>query len=194
MKTNNKTIGVTKKFLSVFSVLLFFSNCGKECKTHTYNNYVEESYLPDIIPYSDTSTRLFLKNKTDTLLFKSSGLNNQIIQDGGGAESCDLYNLQKINLKMSTSDSAFFDIAYYTIKNGISRVKINIFENVETNEYGYYDFKDFSPPIQSFTILNIKYDTVIILYSTDKSGAIYLKPKFGVVKFQTPTNIYELIK
>ena len=182
------------KLLTLITILLFFSNCSKDCKPETFNKNVNESYLPDIMPYSDTSTRLFLKNRKDTLLFKSLGINKQIIKDDDNVEGCDIYNLEELTLLMSASDTDYFLIKYYAIRDGVPSVKIRIGNSMETSEYPYNNFRRYYPPIISIDILNTRYDTVNILNTYNNLCTIYSKPKIGILKFQTPTNVYELIK
>jgi hypothetical protein len=150
--------------------------------------------LPDIIPYSDTSTRLFLKNGKDTLLFKSLGINKQIIKDDDNVEGCDINNLENLTLIMKASDTDYFEIKYYaTKKEGtLATIRVNQDGITKPNDYG--NFRYYYPPITSVDILFTSYDTVNVIYSSNNLCTIYTKPKIGILKFQTPTNVYELIK
>lgn len=70
----------THILLSLAVLLLLWSACKPSCPDPGNQvNYVDKTYLPDIIPYSDTSTALFLKNGKDTLLFKSQGLKESYV-------------------------------------------------------------------------------------------------------------------
>ena len=204
LKTNKTQIIMKQitKLLFLFTTLVLFGNCAKdECQGSTYNKNVDESYLPDIIPYSDTSTRLFLKNGRDTLLFTSQGLKEEIVKDYSGEGTCDTYNLQRFSLKMAASDTDFFEIKYYTTrKGGFSRVNFNLLSGVnyeETDEFDYSGFRNYYKylPIVKLTILNNVYDTVYAVPLFDENfQELLVKTKIGVLKIKTSRTTYELIK
>ncbi|MFA9214087.1 MAG: hypothetical protein ACEQSR_09630 [Candidatus Methylacidiphilales bacterium] len=180
---------------------ILINACSKGCPdSKPIERGVDKSYLPYIIPYSDTSTRLFLKNGKDTLLFKSQGLKETKTLQGSGEGSCDRYNLQEYTLKMAGSDTDYFRINYYGRKLGDPMVNFEVFNSKEliiTDVYQYfYDyFKTYinSKPINKINILNNVYDSVNILkpYS---NLTIYTKPETGIIKIQTNNVLYELIK
>lgn len=105
----------TKPLTILLFAILLINACSKDCTEKTINKYVDQSYLPYIIPYSDTSTRLFLKNGTDTLLFKSQGL-KETVNDYYNTFRCETFKLQQYSLKMAASDTDYFRISYYVIK------------------------------------------------------------------------------
>jgi len=184
------------KLLNLIIALSLFSNCLKEdCDNSTENKYVDKNYLPYIIPYTDTSTRLFLKNGKDTLLFKSQGLNETIeIEKGNDIGNCKTYKLQQYSLKMAASDTDFFEVSFFA--------KVN-----STLNYGKYNFNDqfmskeifddalvlYYPPVIKINILNSVYDTVNVV-SLKPNGNIYSKKYIGIIKIETSNSIYELIK
>jgi hypothetical protein len=192
----------TKPLTILLFAILLINACGKEgCPdSKPIEKGVDKSYLPYIIPYSDTSTRLFLKNGTDTLVFKSQGLKETKILYGPIAESCDKYNLQQISLKMAANDTDFFQINFYARKLGDPMVNFEIVNSKEviiTDVYQYfYDyFKIYinSKPINKINILNFTYDSVNIL-KPYPNLSIYTKPNVGIIKIETSNNIYELVK
>jgi hypothetical protein len=183
-------------YLVLFSILI--NACGKEgCPdSKPIEKGVDKSYLPYIIPYSDTSTRLFLKNGKDTLLFKSQGLKETITNEQAGEGSCDQYNLQQYSLKMAASDTDYFLINYYATKFGSL---YNDYEIISGNNYSKSesdlsrDFVNYFPTIEKITILNNSYDS--IRNYTNSFGDIFIaRPKTGVLKIQTKNVLYELIK
>lgn len=184
----------------IYSVLLsiLITACGKEgCPdSKPIEKGVDKSYLPYIIPYSDTSTHLFLKNGKDTLLFKSQGLKETKISESWGGGGCDLYNLQQYSLKMAASDTDYFLINYYADRDG---TLFNDYEIVNGNNYSqskYYlsdDFVNYFPTVQTTVILNNNYDSIKSL--TNSYGDVFIaRPKTGVLKIQTKRVLYELIK
>ncbi|MBJ7427621.1 MAG: hypothetical protein JHD28_01475 [Bacteroidia bacterium] len=202
MKILNQTVGMnTKTFSILLFAILLINACGKDCPdSKPIEKGVDKSYLPYIIPYSDTSTRLFLKNGTDTLVFKSQGLKETKTVRSAGGESCDKYNLQQLSLKMAASDTDFFEVNYYARWQGDPMVNfevVNSKEVIKTDVYQYfYDyFKIYinSKPINKTIILNTTYDSVNILkpYS---NLTIYTKPNVGIIKIETSNSTYELIK
>ncbi|MES2725471.1 MAG: hypothetical protein V4643_00120 [Bacteroidota bacterium] len=165
-------------------------NCGD---TDTATNYVDQAYLPDIIPYGDTSTARFLRNGTDTLVFKSQGLKETFISGTTLSSDCPKNTKnQQFSLRMAASDTDFFDILFYAINTGVPRVKIKINNSVETNDYTFNSFRRYYPPILQVNILNHSYDTVMKLPET-VINEFYLKPKFGLLKVKTSAVMYELI-
>jgi len=182
------------KLLFLFTTLVLFGNCAKdECQGSTYNKNVDKSYLPDIIPYSDTSTALFLKNGKDTLLFKSQGLREETVKDYSGEGSCDTYNLQQFSLKMVASDTDFFEIKYYATRKVGKVVTIGVNDYDKTKEYDYSNFRYYYPPIIKIEILKNSFDKVLVVPLT-VTGNLYIKPKQGILKIEASFNTYELIK
>lgn len=181
-------------YLVLLSILI--NACSKGCpESKPIERGVDKSYLPYIIPYSDTSTRLFLKNGKDTLIFKSQGLKETITNELYG-ESCENYNIQQYSLKMAASDTDYFLINYYADRDG---TLFNDYEIVNGNNYSkskYYlsdDFVNYFPTVKSTVILNNNYDSIKSL--TNSFGDIFIaRPKIGVLKIQTKNVLYELIK
>jgi hypothetical protein len=186
------------KLLNLIIALSLFSNCLKEdCDNSTENKYVDKNYLPYIIPYTDTSTRLFLKNGKDTLLFKSQGLKETIeVQIGNDIGNCKTYKLQQYSLKMAASDTDFFEVKYYADKDGTLYNNYEIINGInfsKTKTYLSDDYVNYFPIIYNTTILNNRYDS--IKTSTNSSNEIVIsKPKIGVLKIKTANVLYELIK
>ena len=185
---------ITKLF-TIISLICFISSCRQNCPDpSTKTTYVDRGYLPDIIPYSDTSTRLFLKNGKDTLLFKSQGL-NQSFEEGSTTNTGDCvehYKNENLRLRMAASDTDFFDIIYSAKMGASSQVKISLNNKTITRGYLYFDFRKPYPPIVNVTVLNNKYDTVFQL--VDEYMEVYIKPKFNVLKLRSSEVTYELIK
>ncbi len=185
------------KLLTLFTTLLLFSNCTKdECQGNTYNLNVNKNYTPYIIPYSDTSTRLFLKNGKDTLLFKSQGLLKGSSQQVSGEEGCDTYNLEWLSLTMVATDTDYFQINYYADKYGTLSNNYKIVSGVKyLYSYPYLsnDYVHYFPTVKKITVLNINYDSIKIITSSYNDSVIS-KPKLGVIKIKTLNKVYELIK
>ncbi|MFZ4799145.1 MAG: hypothetical protein ACOYMA_16715 [Bacteroidia bacterium] len=154
-------------------------------------SYVDRGYLPFIIPYNDTSTRLFLKNGKDTLLFKSKGLKESYISGSSLKGDCPYhYENQQYTLRMAASDTDFFQINYYATIDESSKVLFytNFHETQKTDLSWFIKYK----VVQSLVVLNKTYDSVSIS-TNNYQDKIYSKLKFGVVKIEN-NNIYELIK
>ena len=141
----------TKPLTILLFAILLINACSKDsCDDSTKNLYVDKTYLPYIIPYSDTSTRLFLKNGKDTLLFKSKGLEEttNFYQESAINGLCRKYNMQKLSLTMAASDTDFFEVNYYadySDEYGTGFVKINIsdfFETKPLSDFSYNRFID----------------------------------------------------
>lgn len=188
----------TKAFTILLFAILLINACGKEgCPdSKPIEKRVDKSYLLYIIPYSDTSTRLFLKNGTDTLVFKSQGLKETITNEQASEGGCDKYNLQQYSLKMSANDTDYFRINYYSDKFGTLK---NDYEIISGNYYSvskYYlsdAFIIYFPTVKSTEVLNNNYDSIRSL--TNSYGDTFIaRPKTGVIKIQTKNVLYELIK
>jgi len=198
MKILNQAVGMNTKPLTIllFAILLI-NACSKDgCPgSNPTESGVNKSYLPYIIPYSDTSTRLFLKNGTDTLVFRSQGLEERKINETFG-ENCDSYNLQQYSLKMAASDTDYFRINYYAEKFGTLKNDYFIISgNYQSkSEYYYSDvFIEYFPTVKTTVILNNNYDSIRFL--TNFFGDTFIiRPKTGILKIQTKNVLYELIK
>jgi hypothetical protein len=183
----------TTKLITLIFALLLFSNCLKEdCDNSTENKYVDKNYLPYIIPYSDTSTRLFLKNGKDTLLFKSQELKETIeIEKGNDIGNCKTYKLQQYILKMAASDTDFFEVKYFAITTNVPKVQYSCYYTV-TNKIDDSRYINFFQ-LKQLEVLNHIYDSVSI--SPNKYGdTVYTSTKFGVLRIKALNNIYQLIK
>jgi len=188
------------KLLALFTALILFSNCSKDkCQGSIYNKYLDKSYLPDIIPYSDTSTAFFLKNGRDTLLFTSQGLKEETVKYYSSEGTCDTYNLQKFSLTMAASDTDYFQINYCADRQLVPLVNFIVLsgENYyETREFSYSAFRNYiKSSIVKVTILNNVYDSVFSLPQLEEDfQELIVKPKIGVLKIKTLRTTYELIK
>jgi hypothetical protein len=192
MKILNQAVGMnTKPFTILLFAILLINACSKDgCPdSKPIEKGVNKSYLPYIIPYSDTSTRLFLKNGTDTLVFKSQGLKETITNKQAGEGSCDQYNLQEYSLKMAASDTDFFQINYYGDWQGVPLVNLSI-NYIEMNGMDDSRFLNYTPWRTMFILTN-KYDSITIS-KNNYGDTIYSKQKFGVIRIKSK-NIYELI-
>ncbi|MES2725472.1 MAG: hypothetical protein V4643_00125 [Bacteroidota bacterium] len=183
--------------ISLFLLFHLFSSCSTDCPDNTpTTNYVDQAYLPDIIPYSDTSTRRFLKNGSDTLVFTSQGLKE--IFESGSTLSGDCpksYKNQKLSLKMAASDTDFFEILFTStndIKLSINDMK---FDNLFWVRENIYDQnKELSSVfIDEFTVLNNTYTSVTKISSSSPSDYFVNKGKYGLIKIAVKGNVYELI-
>jgi hypothetical protein len=190
----------TKTFTILLFAILLINACSKDnCDDSTKNLYVDKSYLPYIIPYSDTSKRLFLKNGKDTLIFKSQGIkeNTDFYQESAINGLCRKYNMQKLSLTMAASDTDFFKIYYYSDyanPYGTGFVKLMVSDIFETKPLSDISYKIYYPPVLKETVLNTIYDTVTINKSVNIGEMIITKPQIGVIKVKSNKVIYELIK
>jgi hypothetical protein len=175
-------------------IILFYSSCNTcppSDEGSTYN--VNTDDLPYIIPYTETSKVRFLKNGKDTITFISQGLKKTYIKQGvanGNCEGTD--KLQQYSLRMAGNDE-FFETMYGGTPNfqsiGVS-VTIN---GIIFNDIPYAGFIKYYPPVLSYKVLNIKYDSVTLLTSKYKD-TLYYKPKYGFIYFKTSgNNTYQLI-
>lgn len=188
----------TVKLTSLVIIILIMNACFKECPEglSEHNEGLDKINLPYIIPYSDTSTRLFLKNGKDTLLFKSEGL-KEILEfaELGEIEGCNKYKLQKFTLKMAASETDFI-IKYYTGINWGPSVKL--FFNIGgyykgTEEYSENNFIHYTDyKIIKKNILNTMYDSINSL-SDPNFEELYFKPNIGLLKVKTSNYTLELI-
>ncbi|MFZ4797410.1 MAG: hypothetical protein ACOYMA_07930 [Bacteroidia bacterium] len=185
----------TTKQLTLICLIWFFSSCSESCPdSGTKTSYVDRGYLPDIIPYSDTSTRLFLKNGKDTLLFKSLGLKETFISGSTLEGDCPKkYEIQQLSLRIAASDTDFFQINYSTDYEDFKVGKFE-FRNIYNNSTFYYkNFRNVYQPITSIEVLQNNYDSINI-FPISNVGTVYFKSKIGIIKIQTTKFIYELIK
>jgi hypothetical protein len=183
------------KLLIVFSLALLINSCKQECSRGFETIYVDESYLPSFIPYSDTSTRLFLKNGTDTLLFKSQGLVKDFGVDFTQGNCTVEQNLQRFSLKMKANDSDYFTHTYVADRSRVSNVFFNYVINRDQEVYNstYYLFDNLRTKATTITVLNNSYDSSFSLTS-QYFKELYINPKIGLIKVRTAKYSLELIK
>ena len=156
---------------------------------------IDPRNLPYVMPYSDTSTRLFLKNGKDTLLFKSQGL-KETFTINPIPDICDEYRLQENSIKMAASENDYFVIYYNThiIENP------DVFFYFVTNDEPYRTKKISERGFSNYTenkivkinILNTVYDSVYSLYDPNFEE-LYVKPNIGLLKLKTSKYTLELI-
>jgi hypothetical protein len=183
------------KLLNLIIALSLFSNCLKEdCDNSTENKYVDKNYLPYIIPYTDTSTRLFLKNGKDTLLFKSQGLKETIeMQKGNDIGNCKTYKLQQYSFKMAASDTDFFEFKYVSLVNSSPRAQFEFYIGDNYNKtYQSYNLYSYLKA-KKITILNTSYDSSYSLPDPNFEE-IYINLNVGLLKVKTSKYSLELIK
>jgi hypothetical protein len=187
------------KLSSLVIIILIMNSCFKECPEglSEHNEGLDKINLPYIIPYSDTSTMLFLKNGKDTLLFKSEGLKESYeFAEFGEIGGCNKYKLQKFTLKMAASETDYISIHYYTGINWGPSVKLffNLGESYKlTTEYSENNFIHYTDyKIVKKNILNTMYDSINSL-SDPNFEEIYFKPKIGLLKVKTSKFSLELI-
>jgi len=183
------------KLLTIISLIGFLFSCSKSCPDpSTKTSYVDRNYLPYIIPYSDTSTRLFLKNGKDTLLFKSLGL-NQSFEEGSTMTTgeCDAnYKNEKLLLRMFASDTVFFDIKYHALYASSSRVYYSFNIGQYYNQtYQLFNLFEYIIP-KKIKVLNTTYDSSYSL-SDPSFQEINVNPNLGLLKVKTSSYTLELI-
>ena len=187
------------QFIIIFSVVSVLGSCGKSClDPSTKTSYVDRNYLPYIIPYSDTSTRLFLKNGKDTLLFKSKGLKESFTSGSSlGSGDCPYnYKNQEYSLIMTASDTDYFRINYYADKDGTLYNDYEIINGLiytKSETYSSNAYVNNFSIVRTEIILNNHYDS--IKTSTNSNSDIVIsKPKTGILKIKTANVLYEIIK
>ncbi|MES2725473.1 MAG: hypothetical protein V4643_00130 [Bacteroidota bacterium] len=179
--------------ISLFFLFHLFSSCSTDCPDNTpTTNYVDQAYLPDIIPYSDTSTRRFLKNGSDTLVFTSQGLKETFESGSTLSSDCQKsYKNQQFSLKMAASDTDFFELKYradLSTEPGVTYSSNNIL----MNKMDYSRYLNYLP-WRDITVLNNFYDSISISKSNYRDS-IYSKKKLGVIRIKLAnTTTYELI-
>jgi hypothetical protein len=187
------------KLISIISFIGIISSCGKSCPDYgTKTSYVDKSYLSEIIPYSDTSTRLFLKNGKDSLQFKSQGLKEIFISDSSlGNGDCPYnYKNQQLSLKMMASDTDLFEIYYNSINDIQLSINQTKFEKLFWVKENIYDQNKSltSVFVNEVTILNNSYTSVTKIASNNLSNYFIYKGNLGAIKIVVNQNTYELIK
>ncbi len=207
MKILNQAEGMnTKTLIILLFAILLINACGKvDCDDSAKNLYVDKSYLPCIIPYSDTSTRLFLKNGKDTLLFKSQGLKESIefYQESDINGYCRKYNMQKLSLTMAASDTDYFRINYYADMDGDSRIDFNVISGkryLKTDYHSIYSYLKYFPTVEKIVVLKNSYDSINVsinsynLRNYNIKDNVISRPNTGIIKVEMSNSIYELIK
>jgi hypothetical protein len=124
----------------------------------------------------------------------SQGLKTTYVNEGIANGNCAGTNhLQQVSLKMKGSEGDFFEIAYSEGKTSSYGVDIKV-NNSFFESYSTVRFTSYYPlPILSYTVNNIKYDSIKILLNKYNNDTVIFKPQIGILKINTD-NIYEIIK
>lgn len=182
------------KFLTIATIILNVVCCKPDCKeggTAPANDLPKDD-IGYLFPYGENQNLKFLKNEKDTIVFYNlgykSGYNYTFTQ-----EDC----TRKVPLEFKSL--MFYDslegnnfLLYHFInENFADRFTIAINKNT-IYDGSVISFLILTPPYLSLKIGNNIYDTLI--YKTNDSDYLYYKnSQYGLIKFKTNNNIFELI-
>lgn len=182
----------TKTITYLLLIIFFFYGCSKCKETTGRTETVGRTDLPNLFPYVEGTGVKFLKNKIDTVIFKNLGLKTTYNYTKTQSDCPTIIPLEQ--KYMSFIDSNWgnsFYLNYYVSSSYFNYFSITINNKVICNAIK----GEYAPnqPVISTTILGKKYDTVSIWNNHNSDSVIFKTINYGVLKFTTNGNLFELI-
>ena len=191
LKPNNiimKTKTIT--YLLLFGII--FYGCSKCEETTGRTEILDPSDIPILFPYNDGAKIKFLRNKIDTVIFYYLGLQTKYNYTSTQSDCPVKIPLEQKHAKFI--DSVFgnsFNLINY--RTPTSNFYFDIIINNKIVAYGPVLGYAPTQPLQSTTILGKKYDTVSVWNNYHGDSVIFKTINYGVLKFYTNGNTFELI-
>jgi len=192
MKIKHKDFGITKIIAVLFMLFNFFYGCSKCKETTGAIRITSPSDIPILFPYEKVAKIKFLRNKTDTIIFQNLPLQTTYNYTSTQAD-CPI----KIPLEqkyMQFVDSVFGN-SFYLIN--FRTPALNYYFSITINNETVVSrpVDDYAPtqPVLSAKILGKNYDTVSIWNNHNSDSVIFKTINYGILKFTTNGNLFELI-
>jgi len=179
------------QYCIICSLLLFA--CNKCEETTKSPSRVDQSDIPILFPYNRKDKVKFLKNKTDTVIFYKTDLVTTYSYTTTQEDCPSRIPLEQKYLTFidSVEGNSFMLFNYV---NASSSDHFRIIINNMTIADGYTNqFIMPYPPFKSTTILGLKYDTTSTWSNMANDSVTYKTLRYGVLRFTSNKNIFELI-
>ena len=174
-------------------LILLISNCNKCEETTKSPSRVDPSDIPILFPYNGKDKVKFLKNKTDTVVFHKMDLVTSYSYTTTQSDCPTKIPLEQKYLTFIDSIGGnSFTLFYFKNESLNSRFRIILNNLTIADEYPNQFIMPY-PPIKFTTILGVKYDTISTWTDMSKDSITYKTLRYGVLKFTTNNNIFELI-
>ncbi len=173
--------------------VFFLYACNKCEETTESPSNVDQSDIPILFPYDGKEKVKFLKNKTDTVIFHKTDLVTSYSFTTTQADCPSKIPLEQKYLTFIDSiEGNSFVLFYFKNISLNSRFRIIINNMAVADEYPNQFIMPY-PPLKSTTILGIKYDTISTWGNMFNDSVTYKSLRFGVLKFTSNKNLFELI-
>lgn len=172
----------------------FFYGCSKCVETTAAVKKVPYYEIPDLFPYNEIQTLRFLKNKTDTLIFNNLGMktiyNYSITEETECKPQKTPLEYKYMQFIDSVSKNNFV-LSYYINYSFYDNFSITINDRnyVNGSPLGF----GLKEPIVSVNVLGKQYDTVANIISVFKDSLTFKTGRYGLLKFTSNGNLFELI-
>jgi hypothetical protein len=183
---------LTAKLMMLICSLLLFA-CNKCEETTKSPSRVDQSDIPILFPYNGKDKVKFLKNKTDTVIFYKTDLITTYSYTTTQEDCPSKIPLEQKYLTFidSVEGNSFMLFNYV---NASSSDHFRIVINNMTIADGYTNqFIMPYPPFKSTTILGLKYDTTSTWSNMTNDSVTYKTLRYGVLRFTSNKNTFELI-
>ncbi len=173
-------------------IATIFNACSKCEETTGRTELVDQYDVSILFPFADGAKIKFLRNKKDTVTFQNLGLQTTYNYTKTQTDCPEKTPLEK--KYMLFVDSVFGNSFYLT---NYRTPAFNYLFSIIINDVSMAnsEVSDFTPkqPVLSTIILGKKYDTVSVWNYHNIDSLIFKTKKYGVLKFTTNGNTFELI-
>jgi hypothetical protein len=182
----------TKTIIYLLLLIAIFYGCSKCKETTGAIRITSPSDISILFPYEKVAKIKFLRNKTDTIIFQNLPLQTTYNYTSTQADCPIKIPLEQKYMQFvdSVFGNSFYLINYRTpALNYLFNITINnsTIANSEVIDFRLYE------PIISTIILGKKYDSVSVWSNHNLDSVIFKTKNYGVLKFTTNGNIFELI-
>jgi hypothetical protein len=173
---------------------IFLLNACNKCEETTKSpSRVDQSDIPILFPYNGKEKIKFLRNSTDTIIFYNLGINTTYNYTNTQADC-------PVKIPLEQKNMQFIDSVYgnnIQLINYVNSADNDQFAIVVNNaiivEKPAINFIAKQPPIKSITILGKQYDSISTWNNIFKDSVTYKTLRYGVLRFTSNKNIFELI-
>ncbi len=183
----------TKTITYLLLLGTFFYACSKCEETTGSTRKVSPLDITLLFPYDNIKTVKFLKNKSDTVIFHNSGLQTTYNYTSTQSDCPEKIPLEEKYLQFIDSiNGNEFLLMLYINSAFYSNFAISINNKIYANGNSLGFTKTSNPPISSI-ILGKRYDTITSVINVFNDSLTFKKKNYGLLKFTTNGNTFELI-
>ena len=192
MKIKHKASGITKIIAVLFMLFNFFYGCSKCKETTGAIRITSPSDIPILFPYDNVAKIKFLRNKSDTIIFQNLPLQTTFNYTSTQTDCPEKIPLEEKYMQFIDS---IFGNNFYLINFRTPSLNHYFAITINNETVASSAVVDYAPtqPVLSTKILGKYYDTVSVWNNHSGDSVIFKTINYGVLKFTTNGNIFELI-